>query len=142
MGGPPMRNPVLLVAAIAITLHAVPAAGQSRHRPQGKPELLRGMCFCSSTAGALSEKSLTTWVKKNRVNLVAIDFFVVAFNHDHTSYGKIARLIKRLRRNGVTILVDYRPSTSPPGKGHRGPAPDLPSAAPWPFSSASAAPST
>jgi len=120
-----MRKLALLLVAIAITLPAAAATAQRREKNKGKPEFLRGMCFCSSTAGALSEKTIATWVKKNRVNLVAIDFFGVAFNYDHTNFGKIARLIKRLKRNAVTVLADYRPSTSPPGKGHRGPAPDL-----------------
>ncbi|MFQ5504760.1 MAG: hypothetical protein ACE5F1_08200 [Planctomycetota bacterium] len=100
-------------------------SGAAQKRKRTMDSFLRGICYTSHSAGSQSSKEILGWVKENRINLVAIDFFAVAFSYDYTNFSNIARLMKRLRKNGVTVLADYRPSTSPPGKSHRAEAPDL-----------------
>jgi hypothetical protein len=120
-----MRRFGLIAMMLAAVLGAAGHAGGQRGPRRSKNEFLRGICYTVHSAGAQSEKTLVDWVKQNRINLVALDYFVVAFNYDTINFRKIARIVKRLKKEGVTVLVDYRPSTAPAGKGFRGEAPDL-----------------
>jgi len=120
-----MGIPHRIVAVALVLLVSIPAATSQRKKSKKDRAFLRGICYTSHAAGAQSEKSVVAWVKKNRINLVVIDFFVIAYNYDSIPFSKIARLVKRLKKEGVTVLADYRPSTAPPGKGFRGQAPDL-----------------
>ncbi|MHC4163919.1 MAG: hypothetical protein ACYSUM_17470, partial [Planctomycetota bacterium] len=111
---------MLLTAAV---LAAAVAAAPDRRKGPGT--FLRGLCYTSHIAATRPAKEEVAWLKRNGINFVAIDFFLIAHNYASTDFPKIARLVKRLKKEGITVLADYRPSTTPPGKAHRGPGPDL-----------------
>ncbi|MHC4549264.1 MAG: hypothetical protein ACYTEZ_10855 [Planctomycetota bacterium] len=114
------RDLVVSAAVLAAALPATAAPKKKRAAP-----FLRGICYTSHVAAARPQKQEVAWLRQNGINLVAIDFFGIAHNYARTDFATIARLVKRLKREGVTVLADYRPSTTPPGKAHPGQGPDL-----------------
>ena len=118
-----MAKRSLSLALALLSLASAPERAPAQKR--SRSGFLRGICYTSYEAGRQSRKKILDWVENCRINLVAIDFFGVAYNHDRTDYAGIARLAQRLRKKKVTVLVDYRPSTSTPGKAVQGEGPDL-----------------
>lgn len=115
----PSIRPLLVVALLAGFVFGTAATAQ-RKRP-----FLAGICYTVHDAQQQQEKKVVEWVTKNRIRLVAIDFFGIAHSYDRIDFRKISRLVKRLKKAGVTVLADYRTSTSKPGVAHRGENPDL-----------------
>ena len=92
------------LALVALLLACAASEAASKERTGDRP-FLRGICFTANTFERFSEKELVALVKRNRVNLVAVDFFLIGHSYGWTdmagrnSSQPTAMMARKCRRN-------------------------------------------